>query len=226
MVACVLLAGCVDEAMPVPAATARDRWAQAWPFLATCAGCHATRPAIDFLAPGTADGAYATIFAFQPPVIDVEAPAASLLLTMGKHSGPAFDAGGAASVLAWLQAERDERVPDMGQALRIGPFKPELGVPLTLDLGVAGATLSLTAESSTVGLYVAKLTIDAGTGLALAHPLFVSRPPSPVLDDIDRFSELDLSLDAGKQAELGPAWFVAFDPDDYVSVYFENLEAR
>src|SRR5687768_7986256 len=88
LVACALLSGCLGEAPFEPAAlTARERFTtQAWPALATCAGCHGTQPAIDFLAPGTADGAYTTLFEFQPPVIEIVAPAASLLVTMGKHT--------------------------------------------------------------------------------------------------------------------------------------------
>ncbi|HEY5947168.1 MAG TPA: hypothetical protein VIV40_16810, partial [Kofleriaceae bacterium] len=89
LVACALLSGCLDEAASVPTAmTARERWnTQAWPALTACASCHGSQPAIDFFAPGTVDGAYTTVFDFQPPVLDVSAPASSLLLTMGKHTG-------------------------------------------------------------------------------------------------------------------------------------------
>lgn len=227
MVACVLLSGCLGEAPSEPSVlTARQRFTtQAWPALATCAGCHGAQPAIDFLAPGTAEGAYTTVFEFQPPVIDVTAPAASLLVTMGKHTGPALESAAAAAVLGWLEAERDERVPDMGTSVRVGPFLPVLGAPMTVDLGVAGATLTMTAEVSDAGLYVSRLTLHAGTGLRVAHPLFVSRPPNPVLDSIDRFADLDLSLAAGTTSELGPAIFLAFDPNDYLSIHFKTLEA-
>jgi hypothetical protein len=206
--------------------TARERWTQqAWPALGACASCHGSQPAIDFLAPGTADGAYVTVFDFQPPVIDVEAPASSLLLTMGKHTGPALDPAAATMVLAWLEAERDERVPAAGDSVRVGPFLPALGMATTLDLPVGGAKLTVLAETGEAGLYVSKLTLQAGTGLHVVHPLFVSRPPKPVLDDADRFADVDMTLAAGATAELGPAAFLAFDPADYLTIHFKTLEA-
>jgi hypothetical protein len=227
LVACVLLSGCLDEAPPNPSSlTAQQRWTtQAWPALAACAGCHGSQPAIDFLAPNTSDGAYTTVFEFQPPVIDITAPGSSLLLTMGKHTGPALDPTSAGAVLGWLEAERDERVPDMGDSVRVGPFLPTLGVPSTIDLGVGGATLTMVAEPGEAGLYVSQLRLDAGSGLRVAHPLFVSRPPKPVLDEIDRFAGLDLQLAAGSVTELGPVWFLSFEPNDYMTIHFKTLEA-
>ena len=223
----VLLSGCLDEAPSTPPQlTARERWnTQAWPALSTCNGCHGSQPAIDFLAPGTADEAYATVFEFQPPVLDVGAPASSLLLTMGKHTGPPLDPQAASTVLAWLEAERDERVPDMGESVRVGPFLPTLGAPMTVDLGVGGATLTLVPEAGEAGLYMSKLTLNAGAGLRVAHPLFVSRPPKPVLDEIDRYADLDLVLAASAVVELGPAAFLSFDPNDYLTIHFKTLEA-
>lgn len=226
--ASIFLAGCLGETPPSSPVdqTARQQWDnRAWPALATCGGCHGSQPAIDFLAPNTSDGAYANVFAFQPPVIDVEVPAASLLLTMGKHTGPAFTADQASAVLAWLEAEHDERMPTTGQSVRIGPFLATPGTAVTLDLMVGGATLTLMPETSEAGLYFSHLTINAGSGIHLAHPLFVSRPPKPVLDDLDRFGTLDMKLAAGAQVELGPEWFLDFSSADYLSVHFSTLEA-
>jgi hypothetical protein len=222
-----LLSGCLGEATSTPTSgTARERWAnQAWPALGGCVGCHGAQPAIDFLAPGTADGAYTTVFEFQPPVIDVGAPSSSLLLTMGKHTGPALGEGPTASVLAWLEAERDERVPDMGESVRVGPFLPTLGMTQTVDLGVAGASITMLAEQGEVGIYMSKLTLNAGTGVRVAHPLFVSRPNQPVLDETDRFADLDMSLASGASLELGPAAFLSFDAASYLTIHFKTLEA-
>src|SRR5688572_14417360 len=91
-VTCAMVAGCLGE--PTTTGTtilpAREQFAaKAWPTLVGCAGCHGKQPAIDFLAPGTVDGAYESLFDFQPPVIDLDVPVSSLLLTMGKHTGPA-----------------------------------------------------------------------------------------------------------------------------------------
>ena len=53
----------------------------------------------------------------------------------------------------------------------------------------------------------------------------MSRPPNPVLDEIDRFAELDMSLGAGAVIELGPAAFLSFNPNDYLTIHFKTLEA-
>lgn len=227
--AAAALVGCMDApSSSTTTLTARQAWDQrAWPALSSCAGCHGSQPAIDFLAPNTADGAYATVFSFQPPVVDMEVPSASLLLTMGKHTGPALSADQAAAVLQWLEAERDERMPQgmTGESVRIGPVLPTPGTPITLDLGVGGAQLTLTPDATDEGVYFSHVTIKAGSGVHLAHPLFVSRPPDPILDPIDRFGSLDQKLAAGAQLELGPVWFLDFSPSDYLSIHFSTLEA-
>lgn len=225
--ACAMVAGCLDEAAPASVAlTAREEFtAHAWNALAACAACHAKQPGLDFLAPGTEAGAYESLFAFQPPVIDLDVPGSSLLLTMGKHTGPAMSAAAAAPILEWLQAERDERVTETAGTVRIGPFMPAHGTPVMLDLGVGGATLTIVTEPSERGLYARRITLTSGSGIRLTHPLFVSRPLHPVLDESDRFDDLDLQLEAGKTVELGPAWFFSFDPVDYVAIHFATLEA-
>jgi hypothetical protein len=227
-IACTTAAGCLDEAPPPLAQnpTAREVYDQhAWTALAACAGCHAKQPSIDFLAPGTAEGAYQSLFAFQPPVINLDVPASSLLLTMGKHTGPAMDPVNATAVLDWLEAERDERVMATGGTVHVGPFMPMHGTPQVLDLGVGGATLTIVTEASETGLYAKRITLASGSGIELSHPLFVSRPKDPILDETDRFADLDLALGAGKTIELGPAWFFTFNPADYVVVHFATLEA-
>lgn len=225
------LVGCIDaqdSSMDAPVTSAREMFLQqAWPALTSCAGCHASQPAIDFLAPGTADGAYETLFAFQPPVVDVEVPAASRLLTMGKHTGPELGREAAVEVLAWLQAERDERLGGDGTTdpnLRVGPFMPEHGVATKFDLP-NGASLTVVTEPSEGGLYFKRITIQSGTGLTLRHPLFVQRPAEPIVDEIDRFAEVDLALGAGDVVELGPAWFLSFTANEYLSIHFKTLEA-
>jgi len=228
LLACLAVTGCLDDAAqpPVMQQTAREEFTQrAWTALAACAACHAKQPGIDFLSPGTVDGAYESLFAFQPPVIDLDVPGSSLLLTMGKHTGPAMTTASAAPVLEWLQAERDERVTETAGTVRVGPFLPAHGTPVTLDLGVGGATLTIVTEATERGLYAKRITLASGTGIRLTHPLFVSRPLHPILDESDRFGDLDLQLGAGKTVELGPAWFFSFDPADYVAIHFATLEA-
>jgi len=200
----------------------------AWPALGRCAGCHATRPTIDFLAPGTPSGAYATIFAFQPPIVDVESPAASLVLTMGKHTGPALLPYEADAVLAWLEAEHAERVPDPGLAIAVGPLQLALGATATVDLGL-GASLRFVPSPAAEGLALRQLAVAAGPrGLHLVHPLFVTHPPivPPRIDTADTFGDVDLTLAAGAVAALGGGSAVlAFDPSDPITIYFRTLEA-
>src|SRR4029077_5465037 len=96
----VVVSGCVSSLPPPPALDGRTQFVDdVWPALGACTGCHAAQPAIDFLAPGAAgaqralvfrapgpaDGAYDTLFTFQPMVVDMKSPSASLLVTMGKH---------------------------------------------------------------------------------------------------------------------------------------------
>jgi hypothetical protein len=226
--ACATVAGCLDEAPPssVGKLSARETYEQrAWPALASCAGCHGKQPAIDFLAPGTVEGAYDSLFAFQPPVLNLDVPASSLLLTMGKHTGPAMNGPDAAAILGWLEAERDERVMGGLSGMHVGPFMPMHGTPQVLDLGIGGATLTIVTEPSERGLYAKRITLASGGGVKLSHPLFVSRPLHPILDESDRYADLDMSLGAGKTVELGPAWFFTFDPADYVAIHFAALEA-
>jgi hypothetical protein len=226
-----LLGGCLDSqnlSMDEPILSARDAFvSQAWPALTGCAGCHGSQPAIDFLAPGTAEGAYETLFAFQPPVVDVEVPSASRLLTMGTHTGPELGREAAVEVLAWLQAERDERLGSGGTTdpnLRVGPYMPQHGVATKFDLP-NGGSLTVVTEASEGGLYFKRITLASGSGLALRHPLFVQRPAQPIVDEIDRFSDVDLALGAGETVELGPAWFLSFNTNEYLSIHFKTLEA-
>jgi hypothetical protein len=55
--------------------------------------------------------------------------------------------------------------------------------------------------------------------------LFVSRPAHPIVDEIDRFADVDLALEPGKTVELGPAWFLSFAVADYLAIHFKTLEA-
>lgn len=212
--------------------SARDTFVQrAWPMLSSCVGCHATQPSIDFLAPGQADTAYKTLFDFQPPVIDVGAPSASLLVTMGKHTGPALGTDASNAIIEWLTAEREERFGSAGAdgeaafELRVGPFMPTHGTPVQLDTGINGATLTLVTEPTEAGLYFKRITLAAPNGIKLRHPLFVSRPAHPIVDEIDRFSEVDVKLAPSTTLELGPAWFLSFTANEYLSIHFQTLEA-
>jgi hypothetical protein len=227
--ACALVIGC-DAAVPPGNAPAQGLFAaRAWPALTRCAGCHATQPAIDFLAPGTVTGAYETLFAFQPPIVDVASPASSLVLTMGKHTGPALLPDESDAVLAWLEAEHTERAPDGIAAVGVGPVRLALDTVNVVDLG-HGATLRFTPSAAAEGLALRGLTLAAGAGrLHVVHPLFGSRPPiGPArIDAADTFGDVELELAAGATELLGggSAAFPDFDPGDPILIHFRTLEA-
>ncbi|HEY5934347.1 MAG TPA: hypothetical protein VIU61_06930, partial [Kofleriaceae bacterium] len=184
----------------------------------------ATQPAIDFLAPGTPDGAYTTLFGFQPSVLEIGSPASSLLVTMGKHTGPAFLPSEAAAVLEWLVAERTARVTPAGEPTYVGPISAGNA---TLALPTSG-TLQLVATPFPTGVAYSDISITAGsTALRVRHPVFVSHPPGgdPIVDELDRFAELDLEVDAGKTETLGGAVFPMFAPEHPLTIHFRMLEA-
>lgn len=229
MVAVCSLLGC-GAAGPLDGLPAEQQFAmRAWPALGRCVGCHGTQPAIAFLAPGTPEGAYATVFAFQPPIVDVESPASSLMLTMGKHTGPALVASEADAILGWLEAERAVRIPDRGNPVVVGPVTLALGARNAIDLGF-GATLRFVPTPAVTGLSLAQIELVAGAGrLHVVHPLFASHPrvgPARI-DTVDTFGDLDLDLAANAVEPLGggSALFPTFAPTDPLTIHFRTLEA-
>jgi hypothetical protein len=228
------LVGCdvgpaTSDPVVTPADLARASFkTQAWTALGRCLGCHAKTPTIDFLAPGTVDEAYTSVFAFQPPVVDVTAPGSSLILTMGQHRGPALVAAEANALLAWLETERVARVPAAQAPTLVGPIQPQIDAMTSIDLGIAGAQLRVVAAPFS-GLYLSTIELVAGAvGVHVVHPLFVSKQADGeiVLDDLDRFSDLDVELDPGQTLELGAAAFLPFASSDPLTIYFRTLEAR
>lgn len=227
LVAGASVTGCVvSDPLPPPTLTARETFDQkAWPALNTCLGCHGSQPAIAWMAPGTPDPAYVSMFTFQPAVIDLDSPAASLMLTMGKHTGPAMDPQAAATVLDWLVKERSERIQANDSPL-FGPLKPTMNTPTTVDLG-HGATLNFTASAFDNLLAIDNVSITTTTAVHVVHPLFVSRPvgETAVVDDTDRYDDLDVVIAAGATQTLTPATFLDFVATDPITISFLTLEA-
>jgi hypothetical protein len=193
-------------------------------------GCHASQPAIDFLAPGTAEGAYAAVFAYQPPVIDVESPASSLVLAMGKHTGPAFLPQEGADVLEWLEAEHEERVTDPGDPIAVGPVTVQLGAPTIIPLPIEGASLRFVAADAGGALSLSDLELRSGPrGLHAVHPVFSSKPAagSPLVDAADRYRDVDLDLAPNATDRLGggAALFTTFPSTNPITIHFRTLEA-
>jgi len=232
VVASFVLAGCVgtDPSPPQtgPELSARDTWTQkAWPALATCNGCHGSQPAITWLSPGTVDGAYATVFAFQPPVVSLDTPESSLILTMGKHTGPALQPEQATAVLAWLQKERDERVAPAGEPIVVGPITATLDTMNAVDLG-HGATMHFKADAFDGHLDFSSIDIAATAAIHVTHPLFVSRPHAadPIVDLADRYDDVDADVKAGETLHLTAGAFLDFSATDPFTIHFKALEAQ
>jgi len=230
--ACAALIGCEVGQPPPPSVSASELFVtRAWPALGRCAGCHGTQPSIDFLAPGTADGAYATVFDYQPPIVDVESPASSLLVSMGKHTGPELLPEEAEPILAWLEAEREERVTPPAEPIVVGPITLQLGTMNQVALPAEGALLRFVpADSGSGTLSVTELVLQAGPrGLRAAHPVFSSKPATglPVLDTADRYRDVDLELASNAAERLGggAALFTAFPSIDPITIHFRKLEA-
>jgi hypothetical protein len=231
ILASVVMVGCVgsDPTLPQPPTelSAHDTFVQkSWPALATCNGCHGTQPAIQWLAPGTADGAYVTVFAFQPPVVNLDSPESSLVLTMGKHTGPALPPDQAAIVLDWLQKERDERIAPVGEPIVVGPLTAQLDAVNAIDLG-HGATMHFRAAAFDGHLDVAQVDISTTAALHVSHPLFVSRPrlAAPIVDEADHYDDIDAQLPTGATLPLVGATFLDFAASDPITIHFQALEA-
>jgi hypothetical protein len=229
VVAGASLAGCVvaDPSTTQTTLSARDTYSQkAWPALGTCLGCHGSQPAIAWMAPGTPDEAYNTMFTFQPPVIDLDSPAASLMLTMGKHTGPAMEPATAATVLDWLTKERLERVS--GETpVEVGPLTPQMGTMSNVDLG-HGASLRFMPTAFDNDLEIDSVQIvTTSSALHVVHPLFVSRPlgKAAVVDEVDRYDDIDDVIPANTTQDLTPATFLDFVATDPLTIHFLKLEA-
>ena len=230
--ACATLMGCgVGEPPPSTVAAKEQFLTRAWPALGRCAGCHGSQPSIDFLAPGTPDGAYATVFDYQPPVVDVESPSSSLLLTMGKHTGPEFLPAEVEPILLWLEAEREARVVAPAVPIAVGPIALQLGAMNQIALPAEGAQLRFVpADSGSGTLSLTDLELHAGPrGLRVVHPVFSSLPVAgaPVVDTADRYRDVDLELapNAAERLGGGAALFTSFRSTDPIAIHFRKLEA-
>jgi hypothetical protein len=234
---------------------ARQKWKDdALPILrANCTTCHAgSRPQVEFLVGDTDFEIYDTLKAFDPPVVNFEAPGSSRILSKGQHDGPALNAEQTAGLLQWLQSERDVTITkptDETQLLATAPFAVELcppfdpanptfvcptvnrvlldAVPVVGAL-IPGAEISFTAHSLSSALYLSNLKITGGTaGAYIEHPLFVSTPAEgeSYPDQIDRYFNVKMNLAANAVEQLsgGTAVFAGFVPTDMVEIHFRVL---
>src|SRR5262249_40548506 len=143
-------------------------------FDSVCVSCHAGSVAnVGFLAGKDALSERATIMAFDPQVVNLEAPQSSRVLTKGPHSGPELLPQQLSDVLEWISAERDAvGTGGLGPELATARFTPLLctsgnpGDPTCpinyVDLtgilqGWAGAQIKMVAQPLSQDLYVTNL---------------------------------------------------------------------
>jgi mono/diheme cytochrome c family protein len=231
MVAAVGCSGLIDNhggGLTPEEAIARQKFIEkALPvFQQNCVACHggSMLDAPSFLKGTEPDDIRNSLIQEDPPVINLDAPASSRVLTKGVHSGPALDAQPASDILEWIQAEHDA-LPKDGDG---GPTQLEtaLFTPVrctsgaagdvsgcgtggaccpfnTVDLSVApfnlqGASIKFIWQTLTdTDSYVNRLTLNASTaGAYIEHPLFTSWPDGKpaVPDTLDRFFNVKLDV--------------------------------
>lgn len=213
--------GLIDAPPPTKAEIARQLWVEkALPALksieANCITCHggaAPRPMVEFLGGASDLEIRSTILAFDPPVLSIDAPQSSRLLTKGQHEGPPIVGQYKSDVQEWIQAEKEAaadgpdgpgtlglRTQDFTISICTGglPGQPTCPInELSLEdlgegAGVPGAKLTFVAQGVGTGLYLNNLKLVPGPmGAFIEHPLFVSIPTDPMLkaipDTFDRF---------------------------------------
>jgi mono/diheme cytochrome c family protein len=231
-------------------AEAKRAWiAEAQPVLAqNCGACHnGSRANIGFLEGSDALAQRDDLLTYEPQVVNMTAPQSSRVLTKGLHEGPAFTASQTATVLGWIQKQKDAEgsTGEQGPSLETAPFIPQVctgGTPgsatcpfndVTLDaLGVAGAKIQFTVQSLGSGLYLSNMKLIPGPdGAYIEHPLFVSKPNdgNAKPDTIDRFFNVKMNLqaaatDADRQIAGGTAAFVGFQANDPLTIYFKAVK--
>jgi len=221
-------------------------------FQMSCVSCHGGSMAgIGFLAGADEAAVRDTLMQFAPPVVNLEAPASSRVLSKGAHSGPALSGTDSFAILSWLQAEADAQASLPGSAtpdLKIPAFSPSLctgGLPDNAagtcptnhvalsalgDVGatVPGAEITFIAQQLTTALYLTDLKMVGGSaGIHFEHPLFVSRPATggPIPDEIDRYFNLkqDTKPAVTDQIDGGTAAFEGFLPNTKLEIHFKTV---
>jgi hypothetical protein len=169
----------------------------------------------------------------------------SRLIQKGAHAGPSITTGGykplGDRVLVWLTAEAV--VLSQKQLPSTDPFTVAMGANSIdiskgeTDVGdggtkLAGAKITFNAAKSGNILELTKLTVVApsGSGLRIAHPIFVILPANAPQsnDPVDSFSNFDDSIPAGMSDPLGTGDLFLFDWQDSnkLKIAFTNLESK
>jgi len=236
--------------------TARRKWTElALPVLsATCQNCHGgSRPMIDFMKGDDPLSIRDNIKAYQPPVVNTDAPSSARLVSKGIHDGPALTVEQRSALIDWMQSERDSETHMPGPTTKVLATAPFAVLPCTAglpdnnlgtcptnhvslaDVGDVGATIpgaeiSFNAQPLSSGLYLTNLKFAGGTAGAYAeHPLFVSVPAmgDPLPDQLDRYFALKLNTKPGAADPLGGGTdqFVGFQATDKLEIHFKVVGA-
>jgi hypothetical protein len=240
--------------------TARKKWSQqALPVLRdACETCHAgSRPAIDFMKPESGDladelGIRDRIRAYQPVVVNTDAPSSARLVSKGLHDGPPLTLEQAAKIVDWMQSERDSETHAPGATTKLlatAPFAvlpctaglpdnaagtcPTNHVPLTdvadvAKVDIPGAEIAFNATVLDSGMYLTNLKLNGGTaGAYIEHPLFVSRPEKleAFPDQLDRYFAAKVNSKPGGSALIGGGAdaFIGFGRNDMVEIHFKKV---
>ncbi|CAN5503559.1 hypothetical protein BH11MYX1_BH11MYX1_37860 [soil metagenome] len=209
-------------------AIAKQKWhEQAYPVFSTvCISCHAgSMIAAPAFVKSTDEASMRTgLLAWDPAVINLEAPESSRVIRKGAHQGtPELDVTQTANILGWVQAERSAaNLPGTTDVtITTAKITPLIctggvaGVDSTCpvnhvdlgDVGLTGATLDFVAQQLSDSIYLSDIYVKASTqGAYLEHPLFVSWPQAgnPIPDTLDRFFAVKLNLAAATSTPTCP----------------------
>lgn len=163
----------------------------------------------------------------------------SRLFTKGQHTGAAMvtpDGTGnlGDKVKKWLDVEaaalKGAKLPGSD------PVAIVIGATNTVDLSsvpgaVAGAkiTFNATLTGKILALSAVKLVAPAGSGIHIAHPIFVQVPATakPVEDPADNGSNVDDTAGSGKSIPIGPGTFILtgfnWQPTDKLKIEFAKI---
>lgn len=198
-----------DDGGPLDSVEGRQLFEAMLPTLdATCGGaCHAQGAGGAPLWLGPPDP---FVSAVQFPGIVVSNPAASIVLTKGRHEGPALQDPLLTQVTQWLNVEAAAlpvtvlaQTPPFTVASGSNDIDCSpagvAGVHITFDAAISGSLLTLTNLD---------IVAPTATGVHVVYPIFAILPASgPEIDD-SSFSNEDQTVEAGQTAPLGPGTLI------------------
>ena len=199
---------------------------------AKCAVCHAGVAAPQFMKPDPTlrEG----VLKFNGgALVNLMEPGQSRLSVFASSQAHAsvgvnYTPAEAAQVTAWAELEALAAGVESSPVVETAKLTPMVG-PNEIDLGTIGLTGSkfkFDYQPLATGMYLSRITVDAGAGVRLVHPLFVVWDEATAIPDpIDRFSDVDLTVAelTSSQVGGGTAVFVDIPPQGQLSVHFKTV---